>query len=89
MSKAAERSTTKKGRDRASSVRSAFVIALLDLSWKMAAALMVPAFVGLWADGRFGTDGKAVMGGFIVGIIAALVVIFVNAKNLSGGSFDV
>ncbi len=89
MSKAAERSTTKKERDRANKAPSTFVIALLDLSWKMAVSLMVPVFIGLWADGKFGTDGVAVIIGFAVGIVSSLIVIFINARKLSGGSLDV
>jgi hypothetical protein len=85
MSKAADSSTTKKERDRATLARKQFIVALFDLTWRMAIALLAPTFLGIWADGKFEMGGVAIIGGFVLGIVLSLVIIVINARNLTEG----
>ena len=47
-----------------------FFVSLLDLSWRLLAAFMVPLFIGLYIDSTVGADSKTFSYiGFAVGII--------------------
>ena len=63
--------------------KKAFFIALFDLSWKMLAAMLVPIFGGLYLDKLTGSDKKFAYVGFVMGIIATVLVIKSVVNRLS------
>lgn len=71
MKKAADTSTTDKDPDRADQARNLFLVTLFDLSWRLAAAFLVPTLLGVAADRVFGTDPALTIVGVVLGVLAA------------------
>jgi F0F1-type ATP synthase assembly protein I len=45
----------------------------INLSWTMLFSLLIPLFVGIWLDRKFGTSPLFVLVGAVLGILAATV----------------
>lgn len=68
--------------DRVLAAKRMFVAKLLDLSWKLAGAFLVPVFIGAGIDGvRDGDSKRFVIIGLVIGFIAAILVIVAMAKD--------
>lgn len=59
----------------------------LQSGWRVAASLLIPAFLGIWLDRTLGTKDVFTIIGVIIGIILVKVVVyqFVKAQYYSGG----
>lgn len=55
--------------------KRAFILSLFDLSWKMAAAMLAPIFIGLYIDSLRNANQTFTLIGFIVGMISSAFVI--------------
>ncbi len=74
MTKIAGIKTTKQEKVR--EAKRAFILSLIDLSWKLAGAFMIPTLAGVAIDAVREGDGQAfTIAGVIVGFIMALLVI--------------
>lgn len=60
-----------------------FILNLFDLSWKMAAAMLIPVFVGLYIDSRRHNGQTFTLIGFILGMIFSALVIRGIVKGLA------
>lgn len=77
MTKIAAIKTTKQEKVRAA--KRAFLLALVDLSWKLAGAFLVPTFIGVAFD-------KAALGvivGFIMAVLVIIKLALESGKNVS------
>jgi len=54
---------------------------LAGLAVLLAAVVVVPLLVGLWADASLGTAPLGVVLGILLGIVAALAVVYVRFKR--------
>jgi hypothetical protein len=63
--------------------KRAFILGLLDLSWKMAAVMLLPIFVGLYIDSRSDQGQTFTLLGFVVGMIGAVLVIRSIVRGLA------
>lgn len=55
--------------------KRAFFVSLFDLSWRLAAAMLTPLFVGLSVDSRQAGEGQGfAFTGFAIGMIAGVYV---------------
>lgn len=60
-----------------------FYISLLDLSWRLLAAMLLPIFLGLYLDSHF-SEGKVFSYiGFILGMIGGALVLRSVVRKLS------
>lgn len=85
MRKAAERSTTDKEPGRAEQARNLFLVSLFDLSWRLAAAFLIPTILGTIADRVFGTDPTLTIIGIVFGMITAGYVVKKVIEDLPKG----
>lgn len=83
MSKAAETSTTKDGP--APKARRLFFVSLFDLTWRLAAAMLGPLFLGLWIDSLRDKGQLFALIGFGVGMVCGVLVIKNVVNKLSKG----
>lgn len=82
MTKPAALKTTRDEKVR--DAKRAFILNLFDMSWKMAAAMLVPIFIGLIIDSqRAGDDQTFTLIGFVMGMIASALVIRSVVKGLA------
>ena len=72
MSKIAASKTTKQ--ERVQEAKRAFVLALMDLSWRLATVFMVPVLIGVAIDQSRDTSNATVIG-VIVGIVFSILFI--------------
>jgi F0F1-type ATP synthase assembly protein I len=71
--------------DKISSAKRRFFMGLLDMSWRLAAAFLLPVFIGLWLDS--GRDSSLfTLIGLVIGVIGS---IFVIRKIVSEYSVEV
>ncbi len=55
--------------------KRAFILGLLDLSWKMAVAMLLPIFAGLYIDSRTDSGQTFTLIGFGLGMVGAALVV--------------
>jgi F0F1-type ATP synthase assembly protein I len=61
-------------REKSSKAKRRFFIGLLDMSWRLALAFLLPVFLGLWLDGKSGNNWFAVAG-LVIGVLGSVLVI--------------
>lgn len=54
---------------------------LIGLGMLLATSVVAPLLGGLWLDGRLGTSPAGVLVGLLLGIVAAVVTVFVRFKR--------
>jgi len=64
--------------------KKAFFLNLFELTWKLLGAMLAPIFVGLLIDSVVGTKKVFALAGFVLGMIAGVLVIRVMVKSMSG-----
>jgi len=74
---------------RAKKAKRLFFVGLLDISWRLAAAIIVPVILGAWLDNRLGGGDFFVLAGVLLGAIFAGVVIYQQVKKLNREIRDV
>lgn len=79
MTKIAAHKTTKEEKVR--DAKRAFILGLVDLSWKLASAFLVPVAIGLALDGTKEDSKTFTTIGIFVGLAFAFLVIVQLARN--------
>jgi F0F1-type ATP synthase assembly protein I len=55
--------------------KRAFFVSLFDLSWRLAAAVLAPLFIGLYIDSNMAGEGQGyALAGFALGMVAGIFV---------------
>lgn len=67
--------TTKNSDDSTRAAKRAFFVSLFDLTWRLAGAMLLPIFIGLYIDSKTGEGKTYATIGFFVGMIAGAFVI--------------
>lgn len=70
---ASETTTPKEQKTRKS--KRVFFASLLDLSWKMLGAMLIPIAIGMYADDKLFSGQRYTLVGFFVGMILGVLVI--------------
>lgn len=81
MTKIAATKTTKE--EKISAAKSAFIMSLFDISWRMATAFLVPVIVGVLIDQRQGDQQTFTIAGVIIGVLLAILVIIKLAFDIN------
>lgn len=80
--------TTNKG-DLARSAKRYFFVNLFDLSWRMAGAMLLPLFIGLYIDSKRTGNGQGFgLAGFAVGMVCGAFMLRRVVKKLAEGAKD-
>lgn len=81
MTKIAASKPTKE--EKISAAKSAFIMSLFDISWRMATAFLVPVVAGVIIDGQRGDQKTFTIVGVIVGVLLAIMVIIKLAFDIN------
>lgn len=57
-------------------------VSTIDMSWRLALVVLVPVFIGIWADNRFDTKPSLSLAAFFLAIAGASVLIARTYKQL-------
>jgi len=79
MPKIAATETTKDEKVR--DAKRAFILGLVDLSWKLASAFLVPVAIGVTVDSTRDGSKTFTTAGIFIGIVLAFLVIIQLARN--------
>lgn len=79
MTKIAASETTKGEKVR--EAKRAFLLGLLDLSWKLAGSFLAPVLIGVIIDGQKGDSKTYTTAGIFIGLVLAFLVILQLARN--------
>lgn len=82
---AALKSTTSNG-DKSKAAKTAFFVALFDLSWRMLGAILGPLFIGLYIDSKRDNGQGFATVGFLVGMILGVIVMRSIVRKLARNS---
>lgn len=58
------------------------LVSTIDMSWRLALVVLVPVFIGIWADSRFDTKPALSLAAFVLAIAGASVLIARTYKQL-------
>lgn len=76
MNMAAKMTTTKKS-EKISLAKRAFFVNLLDMSWRLFGAILLPILLGAYLDSKYNNGGQGfTLAGFVLAIIFSGVVIY-------------
>jgi len=82
MIMAAKMTTTGKS-EKISLAKRAFFVNLLDLSWRLFGAILLPILIGAYIDSRRGGDGQGfTIAGLLLGVVFSGLVIYSLVKKL-------
>lgn len=63
--------------------RSQLVNSMLGVGWRLALTVLIPVFVGIWADDKFGTKPSLTLSALFIAIFASSMVIAKMYKELN------
>lgn len=56
---------------------------MLSIGWRLALTVLIPVFIGLWADNKFGTKPSFALAAFFIAIAASGLVIARSYKEIN------
>lgn len=62
--------------------KSQVLASLLTMSWRLAAAILVPIIIGINLDSRFGTKPSYALAGFMLAVALASYMIYVEYQEI-------
>jgi F0F1-type ATP synthase assembly protein I len=82
---AALKSTTSNS-DKSKAAKSAFFVALFDLSWRMLGAILGPLFIGLYIDSKRNNGQGFATAGFLIGMVLGVMAMRSIVRKLARNS---
>lgn len=72
--------------EQASVVRTQFLFAILNLSWKLAVVVLAPLLLGSYLDSTFDMYPVLTLVGFVIAMIGVVLVVWRQIRELDSGT---